>query len=187
MWEEYFQAGTLISWSQLQGLKPKKFTSRSLDCSCLLKSLYLGLYSWFTGKNQLVSDMEHQCINQRTILCLEHRYAVQRHLQMIAAVSSQLLQSLQRAGACWYPLRLPTLTPIIRRWVCRQGHGYEFTAKKQKNHKTPPNIHELLPMRKKKRPALGPEKWQFLGELSIMFPSSGRRVFYCKGQIFSMQ
>lgn len=68
MWEEYFQAGTLISWSQLQGLKPKKFTYGSLDCSCLLKSLYSGLYSQFTGKNQLVSDIEHQCINRRTIL-----------------------------------------------------------------------------------------------------------------------
>ena len=150
MWEEYFQAGTLISWSQLQGLKPKKFTYRSLDCSCLLKSLYSGLYSWFTGKNQLLSDTEHQCINPRTTLRSNHRYAVQRHLQMIVAVSSQPLQPLQRARAHWYPLCLPTLTPITRRWVCHRGHGYGFIAKKQKNHETPPNIHELLLMRKKR-------------------------------------
>jgi len=77
MWEEYFQAGTLISRSQLQGLKPNKFTYRSLDCSCLLKSLYLGLYRWFAGKNQLLSDTEHQLTNPRTILHSHHRSAVQ--------------------------------------------------------------------------------------------------------------
>lgn len=118
VWDKYFQAGTFISWSQLQRLKYKKFAYRCLDCSHLLKSVYSGLYSWFTGKSQLVTDIEHPYINPRTILQSDHKCGVKRCLQITVAGTSQVLESQQGADTCCthcYPLCPPTRIPTSRR------------------------------------------------------------------------
>lgn len=51
-------------------------------------------------REKLVTDIEHQYINLRTILCLDCKSVVKRHLQITVAGSFQVLESQQGATGC---------------------------------------------------------------------------------------